>query len=109
MKLNKLNKLNPFSTEVLTASNTGSYIAEASFMDICGTQLDANKAIERAKAKGISRIEALKAFNIASEKSFRARVKSGSFGFKKESRHSDDAIEETTPERQAALDGKSLR
>ena len=77
--------INLFSEEVIKAGNgeTGIYQPPCSFIEECGSQLDASLAVSRGIEQGLTREEALIKFNNDQADSFAKRLRSGQVGIKK--------------------------
>lgn len=77
--------INLFSKEVINAGNgdTGIYQAPCSFIEECGSQLDANLAVIRSIANGLTREQALDKFNNDQALNFDKRLAAGQVGNKK--------------------------
>jgi hypothetical protein len=77
--------INPFSNEVNNAGNceTGVYQQPCNFIEECGSQMDALRAIKHGKEHGITREKAVEKFNKDQILIFEKRLKAGQVGIKK--------------------------
>lgn len=77
--------INPFSEEVQNAGSgsSGIYTPAADFIEECGSQMDANSAISRGMANGLTREESLLKFNKEQAINFKKRLDDGQVGIKR--------------------------
>jgi hypothetical protein len=73
-----------FSAEVLNAGNgeNGLYTPPCCFLEECGSQMDANSAVNRGLDRGLTRDESLLKFNSDQTVNFQERLKAGQVGIK---------------------------